>query len=47
MHYNIAQLRTELWTDLKLNAYNLAKKKESPEQEDGKAKILLANETVS
>jgi len=40
-HYNIAQLRTALWTDLKLNAYNLARKKHKPEQEDGKAKILM------
>lgn len=41
-YYNITQLRTELWTDLKLKAYSLAKKKNTGNQEDPKAKIMLA-----
>jgi arginine/lysine/ornithine decarboxylase len=40
--YNIAQLRTDLWVDLKQKAYNLAKKRNRQEQEDGKATVLKA-----
>lgn len=39
-HYNIAQLRTELWTDLKLRAYGLAKKKSKAEQDEERSEIL-------
>jgi arginine decarboxylase len=45
-YYNIAQLRTELWTNLKLKAYNLAKKKNKQEQEEGKAKMLSAMKSL-
>lgn len=37
--YNIGQLRTELWTELKLQAYQLARKKNKLEQEEGKNQI--------
>ncbi|MBK5278653.1 MAG: hypothetical protein JJE09_07300, partial [Bacteroidia bacterium] len=45
-YYNIAQLRTELWTELKLKAYSLTKNGIKPEQEGGKVKILAAMKTL-
>ncbi len=45
-HYNIAQLRTSLWTDFKLKSYNLTKKKGKQEQEEGKAQLLAAMTTL-
>ena len=38
-YYNISQLRTELWTNLKLEAYQLARKKNKIEQDEGKTKM--------
>lgn len=37
--YNIGQLRTELWTDLKLKAYVLTSKQSKEEQEEGKVQM--------
>lgn len=45
-YYNIAQLRTELWTELKLKAYSLTKKGTKPEQEEGKVQMLAAMKTL-
>lgn len=41
-YYNIGQLRTDLWTDLKLKSYNLARKRNKPEQEEAKGEMLKA-----
>ncbi len=40
LYYNIAQFRTEIWANLKLKAYSLAKNKNKQEQEVEKAEIL-------
>ncbi len=40
--YNIGQLRTELWTDLKLQAYQLVRKKNKIEQEEVKNQIITS-----
>lgn len=45
-NYNIAQLRTELWTELKLKAYGLTKKVSKPEQEEEKLSMLKAMKTL-
>ncbi len=39
-YYNIGQLRTELWTELKLHAYSLARKRKKAEQEEAKAQMI-------
>lgn len=45
-YYNIAQLRTDLWNELKLKAYGLAKKKTKDEQEEGKDQLTTAMKTL-
>ncbi|MEZ4971918.1 MAG: ornithine decarboxylase [Cyclobacteriaceae bacterium] len=45
-YYNISQLRTELWTDLKLQAYQLARKKNKIEQDEGKIQMNRAFKTL-
>lgn len=45
-YYSISQLRTELWTDLKLQAYNLARKKSKSEQEVGKLEMIRSLKTL-
>lgn len=38
-YYNIGQLRTDLWTEMKLHAYDLARKRNSDDHEVAKAKM--------
>ena len=38
-YYNIGQLRTDLWTEMKLHAYDLARKRNSDDHEVEKAKM--------
>lgn len=38
-YYNIGQLRTDLWTEMKLHAYDLARKRNSEDHEVEKAKM--------
>ncbi len=38
-HYNIGQLRTELWSELKTQAYGLTKKRNKIEQEESKEQL--------
>jgi hypothetical protein len=45
-NYNIAQLRTELWTELKLKAYGLTRKPSKAEQEEGKLSMQKAMKTL-
>lgn len=45
-YFNIAQLRTELWTDLKQQAYLLAKKRNKPEQDECKTQLVKAFKTL-
>ena len=45
-YYNIGQLRTELWTELKLQAYQLARKKNKPEQEAARQQIARSFKTL-
>ncbi|MDZ4716176.1 MAG: ornithine decarboxylase [Cytophagales bacterium] len=45
-YYNITQLRTDLWTDLKLEAYQLAKKKEKHDRDAGKLKMAESMKTL-
>lgn len=45
-YYNISQLRTELWTDLKLQAYQLARKRNKIEQDEGKIQMNRAFKTL-
>ncbi len=44
--YNIGQLRTELWTDLKLKSYVLTKKHNKEEQETYKAEMIKLLKTL-
>lgn len=44
--YNIGQLRTELWTELKLKTYVLARKQSKEEQEVGKAQMIKLLKTL-
>ncbi len=45
-YYNIGQLRTELWTELKLQAYTLARKKNKAEQDEAKLHITKLLKTL-
>lgn len=45
-YYNIGQLRTELWTDLKLQGYQLARKRNKIEQDEGKVQMNRAFKTL-
>jgi arginine decarboxylase len=44
--YNIGQLRTELWTELKLLAYSLAKRKNHEAQDEGKIAMAQLLKTL-
>ncbi|MEP2671349.1 MAG: ornithine decarboxylase [Cyclobacteriaceae bacterium] len=44
--YNIGQLRTELWTELKLKAYELARKQNKEGLEEGKAQMIKLLKTL-
>lgn len=41
-YYNIAQLRNELWTELKFKAYSLAKSRHKKDQDEGKKSMAEA-----
>lgn len=44
--YNIGQLRTELWTELKLKAYVLARKQNKEDQDEGKVQMAKLLKTL-
>lgn len=44
--YNIGQLRTELWTELKLKAYVLARKQNKEDLDEGKAQMAKLLKTM-
>ena len=45
-YYNIGQLRTELWTEMKLQAYQVARKKNKAELDEGKLRLSKLLKTL-